>query len=1224
MKGGLQLYIVKFVHYSRGRQFLHVLEFSIRNNLLTKYSEQVPDEKMTKKAPDRPTTNETISAHHVPTPMKKPPIQSWFMHILILSACFIFSATGFGYETWLTRVPHGSSFRIVNPGTDSVTCQLEYFNHLGQRIEVLQLVLPAKGLGKVVQSNEETVQLRCVTPSKVHMDLIENREGAWYEQTGRPALPAPAMVPHIARQTDYWNTEMRYISPSWAQFQMEHDGGEHLLEKQPPYTLGQLDLETLLPDNPFEDPGWRRLTTPFASIVGNLLFYNQTGSQSAVLPIHYEQSTYLILPHLPSDQNTWWTGLVLLNPSHETASVTINWHLQDTNHEPSILELAPGEKQANLIKSFLPTSASGGWAEIHSDQAILGFELFGTRNEQSLCGLPLTQNLSKRWVFSRIGTQDTWSGLAILNPGPVPITLTLNQYQGNGELSRSDPLAIDAFSRIRFIPESEFPVANPESTWLELKGDNGFLAFQLVGNSQQTGLAALYGSTYGMGLSELSLTQTFQAQRTSTRLNTQVFDLDGDQTLDFISTSETGIDLKTNLSEDPETTHYSYEDMDLELEGVIPPPLSVTDLDKDGNLEFLILDRSLHIFTRTPEEELRPFQDYLLDLEGADRISGYADTNRDGFLEILTPRGYFKSLATLQNPYTTNNFPFQLRTSGTASQFMDLNGDGLKDLLTSLLGEIHAFLSYGSTDDLGPPIYVPDPTKYILQMFQHDMDGDGSLDLICLLGDHINSPYGTELYILNLQWEESTFLGSLALPEDLAIGSLELLHEGGSGTALFKQQLAVVSRYIEFDLNGIKKITYRTGAGHRFDLNRDGRIDQVAPWSWTLTEPNGLERNPAFQFHDDLASSGTSKLFHLPEFSYWISSTELAMGSAYRIQLWQEKGSAGDPTELHRMNLPISRDAYLELYDHNKDGLKDLLVAGSGLTVYYQHATEPDSGKQKQDDSLSFDNTPTFIHPPNVFTILDAMRCNLDGNAFPDLIGQSIDGRGNLHIVFDYMTETPSSLTLEEQANLNHLSFFDLNGDGFTDILIQYPDDSNAPAPKVKINSGQRSFTNLSIPEEFKASVAMDIRGTGFQDIVGYIEPPESTRTYLRILKNNQNLDFSYGIIQEIEIEQTYRAMLAMDIDNDGRDDLLGFVFSNDPYIDIWFNRWTPETRTPFEFSHSVPIHGNPEPALVDRNRDGRPDLELRYPGIRAWLLNKASYYPQTHTWTPESNTSRN
>ncbi|PIE02707.1 MAG: hypothetical protein CSA81_06005 [Acidobacteria bacterium] len=1100
--------------------------------------------------------------------------------LTLLAFWFLLAPPIQAYETWMVGLSPQTELHLVNPSELPQKVVIRSYHLDGQLLQQeVQQLEPRHKLIWFSPSDSQTSVL-FHSPGAILVDAVWEEGSSFYEQTGAPEFATPLYFPHIAEQTDYWETKAMLVTSTKSRVFL----ADTVLPATEPHSTALINLEDHLESD--SATAWRHLNSISQTTAGRYVFHNTQETQSVSLPLNFVKDTYLILPHIPSDTNTWWTGLVLLNPGSHTADVEFTWHLGNGSQSTSQMEIEPGSKYATLLSALEPP-AGAEWAEIKSSQSLLGFELFGTTNEQSLCGLPLTNLFSKRHIFTRTGDDATWSGLALLNPADKNVTVQLNQYDHSGNLLRSDPVSLQPKERVRFIPETSYPVA--QSSWLECESDHAFYTFQLIGKHDQTGLAALLGKSVSNGQIHLAYINGLDDQLWDIDQRFYYRDINGNGEADFVLSNEEGITLIADPVSDYRVIAYRYEDMLFENEGPLPAELAIADLNADGLMEFLILDTKLHIYTRLNDEEMVLFQNQLPDLEGAGKITGFADTNRDGFLDILTGRGYYKSFATLDNPYFTNAFPWQLRTSGRASRFHLLNDDAIPDLLTTLQDGFHAFLSYGSTDDIGEPLYVPRELGYILDIYQVDMDGDGRKDVISLLGSSANNQFGDAIHIADLRWENSRFISEYNLPDHLGIGQLSLTAGvEHPQTAFLKQKLASCTRTMSLSQDGIVAISHRTGYGIVTDWNKDGIDDFIAPWAVEVTEPNQKRSNPAFLYYDDAISSYENTITRYSDQMNWVSTEVVAPGSFATLKIWEEKGYMRTPELVNSINRSIKNPALVEQYDIDRDGDLDILVSGLGLTVY-------------KNEGETYAASPEYIHTAAVFTILNAMSCDLNGNEFPDLIGNHLSGSGQLHCVYDYLSDTPTSLTLDIIAEKQHVLFCDLDGDGLNDMIVQNPKRQR----KAFINSGRNSFTELALPEEFQAMTVMDITGNGLPDIIAFLYFPERNTSYLRIYKNKGNLNFSYLPIQEIEHQAPYYALLSLDVDHDGKKDVLAFTQERKPVMDIFKNVWNEMEQLPFEKVGFCMINDTPLPSVKDGNTDHIPDLMLQYNGVQTWRFNK-------------------
>ncbi len=487
--------------------------------------------------------------------------------------------------------------------------------------------------------------------------------------------------------------------------------------------------------------------------------------------------------------------------------------------------------------------------------------------------------------------------------------------------------------------------------------------------------------------------------------------------------------------------------------GLNCPVISGIDLDQDGLQDIFILDRSgdkpvflLNTGNTGPGQykathaydNVFPFpllHDWALlrDYNCDGKVDIFAYTN--GAFAVYRNTSDANGLSfTLANPEVGSNYvPFHspnlFITNSDIPGITDMDGDGDLDVLTfSIWGanylEFHKNLSmelYGTCDSL-----IYEVRSRCWGGFQESVGGNSiALNMPCT--DNVSNP---ELAIhggTRIISEETgrAHSGSTVLPLDLDgdgdmdlilgdFSSPDLMALTNGGTLAHAQMIAVDTLFPVYD----QRVYFQQFlAPYQVDINGDGIRDLVvAPNSTT-----GSENTHGVWYYKNTASDA-APMFHFQQ-------NNLFQGEM----------------------LDFGEGARPVLFDHNSDGLMDLVVANEG---YFQ-----ENGDYLGRLAL-LENTGTATQP--AFTVTDTDYANLstmhlgpgihptfgdvDGDGRPDLILGDVNG--NLYLVHNTASgpvaqfqSMPVAITADDNividigANATP-QLFDLDGDGLLDLIV--------------------------------------------------------------------------------------------------------------------------------------------------------------------------------------------
>jgi hypothetical protein len=125
-------------------------------------------------------------------------------------------------------------------------------------------------------------------------------------------------------------------------------------------------------------------------LLGCVRFANIDGSASASLPLLITPSNDFVYSHLAQNSD-WFTGVAVLNPNAEPASVTVAVYTSEGLQTGTYATtLQPGERFSKLVYELVPASRGqlGGYVRVSSNAYVTSFALFGTNDLQSLSAIP--------------------------------------------------------------------------------------------------------------------------------------------------------------------------------------------------------------------------------------------------------------------------------------------------------------------------------------------------------------------------------------------------------------------------------------------------------------------------------------------------------------------------------------------------------------------------------------------------------------------------------------------------------------------------------------------------------------------------------------------------------------------------------------------------------------------------------------------------------------------
>ncbi len=341
------------------------------------------------------------------------------------------------------------------------------------------------------------------------MNDFEDTRGAmrnWtpaYRGKGAPAVLVPHIASDVVHGELYWNTWLSVMnsgnSAEALQFTYTPPFLPFVSDAQVP-ALGfiHVNVESDIFGGNFPESGvgFASLALP-DSASGKLMavkamesFDKKTVANSAQLTLDMKAGKKLYVAHV-DNSDYWWTGIALDNFSTErTASVSVSGYsgngvfLQKNDYT-----VAPGDKLIFVTKDEFPENVA--WLKVEADIPLIGYELFGTTNNQSMAGLNIPAEGARDIFLPVVDVElaNDWYGLTILNPNEAAVDVTLYFYK-DGALVGQKSVSLPALNKTVGLLGDYF---SGQADLIEVSATGNVVAFCLEGAKDHSTLGGVLG-----------------------------------------------------------------------------------------------------------------------------------------------------------------------------------------------------------------------------------------------------------------------------------------------------------------------------------------------------------------------------------------------------------------------------------------------------------------------------------------------------------------------------------------------------------------------------------------------------------------------------------------------------------------------------------------------------------------------------------------------------------
>ncbi len=293
--------------------------------------------------------------------------------------------------------------------------------------------------------------------------------------------------PHIAC-SQKWETEICLINTNAQELEATlkayNDQGEKVSEEALVVSANGRRAFTI--GEEFSNGGnikYMRASSDSAGICGYTKFYQDGVFRVAVPAVQEVNTGDIYIPHVASN-NTWWTGLALVNTMDTTKYVTITFNTGDSVG----FSLRPGEHKQFSIKELFDDASQEeiAWGVLSDADGVIGLELFGA--EKRLSGVLLRNECSETLYFPHVASNQTWwTGIAACKPGSAAAELTVKPYRKDGTALAE--LGAEIGAEGKYYGDAGDLGLPAETAWFAIEASRPLNGFELFGTTNADQLA---------------------------------------------------------------------------------------------------------------------------------------------------------------------------------------------------------------------------------------------------------------------------------------------------------------------------------------------------------------------------------------------------------------------------------------------------------------------------------------------------------------------------------------------------------------------------------------------------------------------------------------------------------------------------------------------------------------------------------------------------------------
>lgn len=381
----------------------------------------------------------------------------------------------YDHDTWFPFSENGSDWStelsLINTVNGTNFIEVRGYDLSGNLIDAKPSSLSPNGamhvaLGDLLENSDQVAYLHVASSEQLH-GYSHHVNGAKDRSMLLTGINEPfeqLIVPHVAEDPSFWTTgRIINLNEEERSLQFSNQIGNEPLT----LPMGGLDLDmTSLFPNPiplgtglgtFYDP-----TDAFPTYMAGVELFgnNGAGSMAAGVSLEGFADTRMLIPHIPADQQSFWTGVVLVNPGAVATEVTLEAYDSKGGTESGRLvhsvkkTLAPMSKIVGTVQSLLGVDdLSADFLVIDSVEPITGYQLIGaTNNQGDLSAIRGLHSYDGVTVFPTVRAEDEWLGYAVINPFPFSIYLSVYERNAEGYIINLERIDIRERNKYVFTP----------------------------------------------------------------------------------------------------------------------------------------------------------------------------------------------------------------------------------------------------------------------------------------------------------------------------------------------------------------------------------------------------------------------------------------------------------------------------------------------------------------------------------------------------------------------------------------------------------------------------------------------------------------------------------------------------------------------------------------------------------------------------------------------------
>ncbi|PIE03055.1 MAG: hypothetical protein CSA81_03890 [Acidobacteria bacterium] len=390
---------------------------------------------------------------------------------------------------------------LTNPDTEPVTYELRYINSTGKTIQtsIEELKPRAHTLRSLGDGQIAEVKLSGSTlPHCVLLKQDSTKLAGLWQPDFSPQ--SSLLVTHIARDRNLFYTGFGLSVSSETRVNWLDEYGSHNgIQIQ---HSASFELQDIVGD---QIPGFGtfQCENTGSFIIGSQSFGTLNEWQrAAMLPLGTQPESRIIYPHIASNTEFFWTGIIALNPGANTSHVQVKyWDKEGLLLQEDDFVLTGGSRQvllfdnvASTVESSIPIDVfpeSVAWMEMTSNREIVGLELFGSTNAAGdyMEGIRASGQTFNHAVAPYLHIGDNkWFGTVLVNPSDSAVNISMVLRNEDGMFSSEYSFTLNPGQKLTTTLKALFNTEELEQAktlWVEAEGDAKVAGMVLFGDEAQ-------------------------------------------------------------------------------------------------------------------------------------------------------------------------------------------------------------------------------------------------------------------------------------------------------------------------------------------------------------------------------------------------------------------------------------------------------------------------------------------------------------------------------------------------------------------------------------------------------------------------------------------------------------------------------------------------------------------------------------------------------------------